>query len=705
MLNAPVFPLFAWLLPLAALPIIFHLFFRMKKRPQPFPSLMFFHRIDPKLSARQKIMEWLILALRTLMILFLLLALAKFVWYGAGARGSVARVVVLDNSGSMSARFKGEQTKLRAAVDAAQALISNLKHKDDAAAVVLLVDDPTVPLPAGLVTDRASLKSAVSQVKETEASGSAAAALERALSLIENSTATRYEVHILSDLQEAEWNRLSSLRTPRAGTLIMVHRLGTALDKEANVSLASVRLPGRKALAGRKIPVDVDLSNRQDVDARGRLNWADDQGNRNTVEVVVPARADKSVTLLLEPQNPGLHWVNVWYEGDRFLADNRASLAFVVAEKRAVLFGGKKDDFGLLPVALSPTLDGRLSGLAPEFVDPSSLVVSLADKRPVFVVLPWDALIGRASEETALRQYVEQGGNLMIVPRVNDSQVASRPPDWLGAVPETQESSESGVQVLSFRPNAPVFTDLRTARGDLLLRNIKAFKYVPLKLSEQTQGLLGLEDGRVLLAWRGMGRGNIFLSGVAFDPQWSTLPLKGGCLALVQNMALMGEEATDVLVGLTAGERLPTVPEDLRELEIRTVTGSGLEWKGEAGKRPEFPRSGVYTVQGGKRAWCVYVRGAEREGVWRFVSGDKIPALGGLRCQLRDFTSADDVGEEARRMQASLDLFLPFLLLALACCLMEGWLSSQPPRKPRAAETTGGFSRPEEKAEAVAGKS
>ena len=35
-------PLFAWLLPLALLPVIFHLFFRIRKQPRPFPSLLSF---------------------------------------------------------------------------------------------------------------------------------------------------------------------------------------------------------------------------------------------------------------------------------------------------------------------------------------------------------------------------------------------------------------------------------------------------------------------------------------------------------------------------------------------------------------------------------------------------------------------------------------------------------------------------------------
>jgi len=100
-------PLFLSLLPLAALPVLFHLFFRLKRQPRPFPTLMFFHRLDPKLNARRRLREWLILFLRTLLILFLLLALARPVWLGHGRGGDVAAVLLIDNSGSMSGPGEG----------------------------------------------------------------------------------------------------------------------------------------------------------------------------------------------------------------------------------------------------------------------------------------------------------------------------------------------------------------------------------------------------------------------------------------------------------------------------------------------------------------------------------------------------------------------------------------------------------------------
>src|SRR5271154_7225680 len=96
-------PAAAWLLPAVALPILFHLFFRLRRTVREFPSLMFFLRIDPRLSAKRKVHEWLILILRCLFIALLLFALARPLINVRGSGEKVARLVLIDNSGSMAA--------------------------------------------------------------------------------------------------------------------------------------------------------------------------------------------------------------------------------------------------------------------------------------------------------------------------------------------------------------------------------------------------------------------------------------------------------------------------------------------------------------------------------------------------------------------------------------------------------------------------
>ena len=54
------------------------------------------------------------------------------------------------------------------------------------------------------------------------------AAWERAMALLQSSSATQHEIHILSDLQETEWNHPPlNLRVPRQGTSAWIHRITT----------------------------------------------------------------------------------------------------------------------------------------------------------------------------------------------------------------------------------------------------------------------------------------------------------------------------------------------------------------------------------------------------------------------------------------------------------------------------------------------
>src|SRR3954462_676298 len=92
-----------WFMPLAALPVVFHLAYRMRRKRVTFPSLVFFQRLEPRLQARRRLRDLLVLLLRCLGIVFVLLALARPLWQGWGGGGAAAIALVIDNSASMAA--------------------------------------------------------------------------------------------------------------------------------------------------------------------------------------------------------------------------------------------------------------------------------------------------------------------------------------------------------------------------------------------------------------------------------------------------------------------------------------------------------------------------------------------------------------------------------------------------------------------------
>ena len=73
--------IFLFLLPLAAAPIIFHLLMRRQRKTVKFSTDLFFESMKPRLSFHRKFREPLLLMARTLLLLFLLLALARLAFH------------------------------------------------------------------------------------------------------------------------------------------------------------------------------------------------------------------------------------------------------------------------------------------------------------------------------------------------------------------------------------------------------------------------------------------------------------------------------------------------------------------------------------------------------------------------------------------------------------------------------------------------
>ena len=179
---------------------------------------------------------------------------------------------------------------------------------------------------------------------------------------------------------------------------------------------------------------------------------------------------------------------------------------------------------------------------------------------------------------------------------------------------------------------------------------------------------------------------SVFTCGIALDPFWSTLPLKGGFLALAQSMALLGgESGPENLVSLTAGERLLSTPPGATNLHIQSISGNLLDWKGEPNKRPLFPLAGVYAAQFGEQTVYASVRASPREGEQQFVKGDSVPALGSVPHVVRTFDNADAILAEVRKLSRAVDFFLPALLLGFVCLMIEGFLANPRPMKPGVA--------------------
>jgi Aerotolerance regulator N-terminal/von Willebrand factor type A domain len=663
-----------WLLPAITLPILFHLFFRLLRQVREFPSLMFFLRIDPRLSAKRKIHEWLILLLRTLFILLLVLALARPLLGLKGANENVARLILIDNSGSMAGLTKGGISKLTLAQRAAAKLIAAARP-GDSTAVQLMIPDPTAPLPHGFDATAAVLSEAIDKLTPSDGAPSIPKAIRLALATLDTAKATQRELDIITDLQQKNWTR-GDVGAESTVACVIIHRIESSPLTAGSVSLEAVEVPARAIPVGRVTPVRVALRNQGPGAAHVRINSADDSGKNFTKDVQIAPGITTPVSLTFSFANRGFHWAQTWVEGDAATSCNRAEFGFWTTDVQKVLFVGGKDDFAAMPYAISPGGNPDLSGIDTIFTGGDPLGASLAAK-PLAVVATWDKWPQDGATSEALLDYVRHGGTLFLAPAPDSGVAISKPSAiWLDASAGALVTPKDPEPVVLLQDGDALWRDLRDSDGRPKLGLLRVLQYRPIKTGSDWQILISSAQGATLLARHDVGQGHVYVSGLAFSPKWSSLPLKGAFVVLMQN-AVFGDQAEHIPVQeIHAGEEFHFDFPDA-QAAIKSLAGSALDWHGEARDFEGLPRAGIYQVSQRDHINWIATSGNVDEADPHFLPRAQVSLLRNLPHEVVPLIHEDDVIQTALSHGSGTSLYRWLMLTALLVLLAETWLANE----------------------------
>lgn len=652
-------PLALWALPLAAAPVLWHLFMKPRRRAASFPSLMFFLQRQPRLEGRRKLREWLILAARCLLIALLVLALAGPRLPAAGGSSAPALAIVVDSSASMGRTDVQGRPLARLAAETAVALVRALPA-GGRAVVVPTAPDPVLALPAQPSGDRDAIAAALDRLTATEAAGDAAGAISRAAAALAQDDAADREIRILTDLQANEWDVAARLPALPAGVRVTVHPLRPA-SAAAGIGIGAVEPPPGRTVAGRPARLGVELINRGAA-ATATLRIATPDGGDSMRETPVPAEGAANLPVILAPEQPGPSWAFLTLDGTGIA--RRAGVAIWANDRVAALLAGAPSAFGPLPLALAPDGSGAISGIVPMPFDAAQL------PRAGLVAATWDAV-------PDVRAWVEAGGTLLLLPAGAPAEI-STPPVWTGLRPLSAERFDTPLTTILPDQHAACWEHVRDATGAVEVR-LRVSRAWPLA-GDGARTALTLADGRPILLERPLGRGLVVGLGLAFHPGWSDLPLKGWSLALVQGLALRGAQPGRSLA-LVAGASFPPAPGDRTPVRITTLAGGPLSWQGPREALPAPVRAGIYQIDGtGPQPLIVAVRAAADEAGARSVDADRAAVLAGLALRSVPVAEPAQAVADWREQRRGLDLMPWLLLAALACWLAEGLLAARGPR-------------------------
>lgn len=210
-------------LAVAALPVLIHLFSRRRATERPFSHLELLDEITKKKIRRMKLRQWLLLALRTLAIALLALALSRPVWHGAGAhdkRGSSTVAILIDDSYSMGARLDpgavlpvdtegsslAAPTRFEEARQRALQII-DLLEEGDRAVLVFTASPVRVPYES-TVRDRSLLRDELLRAHPRATRSNLVAGLERVYPILATAQTLNREIFVVSDFQEHQMEEI-----------------------------------------------------------------------------------------------------------------------------------------------------------------------------------------------------------------------------------------------------------------------------------------------------------------------------------------------------------------------------------------------------------------------------------------------------------------------------------------------------------------
>ena len=579
----------------AAAPLVIHLLNRRKHREMPWAAMQYLMAAIRKSSRRLRIEQWLLLALRTLIVVLLVLAIAEPVLEHTGASlvsgGRAHKVLVIDGSYSMACRTADQSRFERAKALAAQ--IVEESRQGDGFTLVLMASPPRVLVGAPAFEPRQILAE-IEQLNYLDGDADLAATLEKVQELLddarhEHPRLAREEIYFLTDLgrntwapefggKEAEEEFRRRSRQLADSASVVVADLG---QKDAeNLAVVSLAAVEPYVTVAREISLEAEVRNfgRQERRQQNVELYVDGRRAGET-KIDLEAESSAAVGFSYLFDSPGEHRVEVRLAKDLLDVDNHRWLSLPAVRQLRVLcvngrpaggaFQGATD---YLAVALSPggPTDDR-AAVRPEVVAETALVeLDLEQYDAIFL-----CNVGQftANEAHVLEAYVKHGGGLIFflgeqVQAENYNRQLS--PEGVGVLPVRLGDVVEAEPPAFFDPLGyahPLVAPFRGRDRAGLLTTPVARYFKLVKPEDSTAKVaLGFTGGDPAIVEQKIGRGRSIVVATSADRSWTAMPLGPSYVPVVQELlshAVRGQiEQRNLLVGRPLSEAVRSVAVD-----------------------------------------------------------------------------------------------------------------------------------------------
>jgi len=341
------------------IPLLIHIFNRQKVKEILFSSLLFLRSLEKTRMRRVKIKEYLLLIIRTLIILLVVAAFARPAIRGGfatrmGAHAKTSVVILLDNSYSMGYETK-DGSLFDLAKRKAKRILGQLKEGDEAS--LILFSSQPMSVNSQPTRDFRNLVGYLDEEARLSAEKTdVGAALASAYGILKESSNLNQEVYLVTDMDKSGWSGVNPTSPSSPSQKEKLYLVDVSPPEKQNLCIEEIDFGNQLIERGKPFEITARIANFTSHPVRDLLVGLYLDGKRvSQTDVDIEKDGKATVKLMPTVEEAGIHTGFFELGDDDLLIDNRRYFTFKIPEKIDVLLVGERPrDTHHLSLALNP---------------------------------------------------------------------------------------------------------------------------------------------------------------------------------------------------------------------------------------------------------------------------------------------------------------------------------------------------------------
>lgn len=603
---AILFGLFA-----ASIPVIIHLFNLRKLKKIEFSTLAFLKELQKNKIRKIKLKQWILLALRVLIILFIVMAFARptlksFQIGGTTSAAKTTAIFILDDTFSMSV-VDQKGSYFNQGKEIINKVVSQLQEGDEVG--LILVSNPKKE--NKLTSNLSEFLKTTVQLDLNYTSGDINSALVKSAQLISESKNFNKEIYVLSDFQKDKiinkniTNDLSELLNES----VKLYSFDLSDKDVFNLSVDDLKINNQIFEKDKPVSFSITVTNNsnQDVNSAVVSLFLD---NERAAQKSFDVKAGQSTNVEIEavPKSTGFIDVTAEIETDEIEQDNKRFASLFIPEKISVgLFAENNNDLSFVDLALQTT--GETKYLI-ERKNINQLSSQQLNKYQT-IIFSANSLI---SGIELIKNYIQNGGGLILFPSsVPDQSTLNQFYSQLGLGVNSSfvgkvNSNDLKIKFDKTDFNHPIFQNVFQNDEKKKYESPEINAYY--KNSSAGNQIISLVDGSSFLSEIRFGKGKILVFNCAPVLTWSDFPIKSIFAPLMnKSVAYLSSKERDQNIFI-AGEEVNINLRNQNSSQIKIV-------------KPDKSEEFINLNENSSRDYLAYSN-TNVAGNYKFYSGDKL---------------------------------------------------------------------------------